>query len=211
MELKPLLITQFKALPSGRIYNERLMEEWEKQQKRKLAGGMGGAQKVANRVAKGVAKGVANRVAALEDENEIENGSDHYPEIPTLAEAIAQTMTSMIPEDFCAYVYSKWAERQGKDGANVPVKWLDHVKGRWIREQVQWKNGTHHGNPTPNGKPIAPEKKVVNPDVFEMAGQRWTRASGGPKRQQFPDGEDGDRDFTSWRNVYDQWLSTSNK
>lgn len=165
MDLKPSLMSQFKTLPSGRLYNERLMEEWEKQQKRKAAGGKGGSQKVANRVA----KGVANRVAALEVENENENGSsDHYPEIPTVEEAITQTMTLAIPEDFCRYVYSKWAERQGKDGANVPVRWFDHVKGRWIREQVQWKNGTHRSAPAPSLQsfpPLDPEKysvKIIN-------------------------------------------------
>lgn len=64
-EIKPLIIHQFPLLPSGRRFNERLMEEWEKQQKRKFAGSKGGS--------KTSSKTQAKRVAALEDEDEDEN------------------------------------------------------------------------------------------------------------------------------------------
>lgn len=49
--IKPFLIEQFQQLSNGRLCNERLMSEWEKQQKRKSAGSKGGSKKQANRVA----------------------------------------------------------------------------------------------------------------------------------------------------------------
>jgi uncharacterized phage protein (TIGR02220 family) len=61
VRLKPLLIHQFqKDTTTGRLVNERLMAEWNKQQKRKSAGSKGGS------------KTVANRLAASENEIEIE-------------------------------------------------------------------------------------------------------------------------------------------
>lgn len=66
-------------------------------------------------------------------------------EVPTLEQAIAQTMSMAIPEDFCRYVYSKWVERDGRDGSGQLVDWFKHVKGRWEREGVSWRNGTHTG------------------------------------------------------------------
>ncbi len=47
-EVKPLIIHQFIPHPSGRLYNHRLMVEWEKQQKRKSSGSKGGSQRAAN-------------------------------------------------------------------------------------------------------------------------------------------------------------------
>lgn len=64
-------------------------------------------------------------------------------EVPTLDQAITQCMTMCIPEDFIRLVYSKWYEREGRDGAGNLVPWMRHVKGRWEREQGSWKNGTH--------------------------------------------------------------------
>lgn len=57
-EIKPLLMPQFKRFNDTRIYNERLMAEWEKQQKRRFAGSKGGS------------KTQSKRVAASEDEIE---------------------------------------------------------------------------------------------------------------------------------------------
>lgn len=82
--------------------------------------------------------------------NSVGARAQHFPEIPTLEQAIARTAAVGIPEGFIRIVYSKWAERQGKDGAGVVVEWLAHVTGRWTREQVQWKNGSHNGAQSSN-------------------------------------------------------------
>lgn len=89
-------------------------------------------------------------------------------EIPSLDEAIRATMTLAIPEDFCRFVYSKWFERDGKDGGMVPVTWLKHVQGRWIREGESWRNGSHKGKQTmfpdaqaPNTTPVWKQIEVL--------------------------------------------------
>ena len=65
MAMKPLLMPQFQLLPTGRLSNERLMEESEKQHNRSKSGSKGGSKKQANISAK--------HVAALEDAIEVEN------------------------------------------------------------------------------------------------------------------------------------------
>lgn len=128
--IKPMVMSKFQHDTTGRFFNDRLNEEWEKQQKRKLNGSKGGSQKV------------ANSVAALEIANEDANGT----EIPTIEEAVAMTMTAGIPESFSRYVYQDWSSRGGRDGAGNIVRWLPYVVKRWAREQVEWRNGNHKGN-----------------------------------------------------------------
>lgn len=71
--------------------------------------------------------------------------SEDLPELPTVEQAITQTMTAGIPEDFTRYVYDDWSSRQGKDAGGVLVKFLPYVVKRWTREQVEWKAKTHKG------------------------------------------------------------------
>lgn len=74
-----------------------------------------------------------------------EKPSERAPEIPSLEEAIAQTMVAGIAPDFVEYVYGKWSQRAGKDASNVIVSWLPYVTGRWKNECVEWRAGTHQG------------------------------------------------------------------
>lgn len=75
----------------------------------------------------------------------VENGSVKPPEIPTLQEAVAMTMTTGILETFSSHVYADWASRSGKDASGVVVAWLPYVTKRWAREGVEWRNGKHKG------------------------------------------------------------------
>ena len=83
------------------------------------------------------------------------------PEIPTLKEAIAMTMTAGIPDDFVTYVYEDWAGRAGKDAGGVVVRWLGYVTKRWSREQVEWKGKTHKGNKS-NANSGSIDQKRIN-------------------------------------------------
>lgn len=133
--IKPTLMLAFqKDTATGRLFNERLIHEANKQKARKLNGSKGGSKKVANLL--------ANGVAALENENE---GTDPNS-VPDFAEAFAMTMNAAIPESFCRYVYDDWSLRGGKDGGGQQVPWLGYVCKRWSREKVTWANGTHKGN-----------------------------------------------------------------
>lgn len=66
-------------------------------------------------------------------------------EIPTIEQAITQTMTVGIPEDFTRYVFEDWQSRNGKDAGGVIVDWLPYVTKRWTRERTEWTGGTHRG------------------------------------------------------------------
>jgi len=105
-----------------------------------------------------------------ERKKQMEEGGEepHLPEIPTEEEAVTSMSLEMIPPDFIRMVYSKWSERQGRDGAGVIVDFRKHVRGRWKNEQVQWKNGTHRCAPPSSADshpPLDPEKysvKIIN-------------------------------------------------
>lgn len=64
-------------------------------------------------------------------------------EIPSLAQAIAQTQTAGIPPEFATMVYETWVKYGGKNGAGVRLPFLTQVTSRWKNEQNEWKNGTH--------------------------------------------------------------------
>ena len=78
----------------------------------------------------------------------------HQPEIPSADQAVAQTMTVGIPEDFCRFVFADWSSRDGKDAGGVPVRWLPYVTKRWNRERKEWSNGNHQGKRTKAGGPV---------------------------------------------------------
>jgi uncharacterized protein YdaU (DUF1376 family) len=136
LEMKPFLMPQFQSLPDGRLFNERLMAEWNKQQKRKSAGSKGGSKKA------------SNKLAASEDEDE--DGEvpvqSQLGELPTFEQAYTQTMNAGILKDFCKFVYDDWFLRGGKDASGQAVPWLGYVVKRWTREGTPWRNGTHKGN-----------------------------------------------------------------
>ena len=67
------------------------------------------------------------------------------PEVPTVEQAVAQTMAVGIPEDFARYVFDDWQTRGGKDAGGVPVRWLGYVTKRWNRERTEWTDGNHKG------------------------------------------------------------------
>lgn len=74
------------------------------------------------------------------------NGMKEGNGIPaTLDEAVSMTMTCGIPPDFVELVFTKWFERDGRDGAGVEVGFVKHAVGRWSREGMNWRNGTHNG------------------------------------------------------------------
>ena len=90
------------------------------------------------------------------------NGTEGNAELPTVEKAISATMNVGIPEDFCRYVYDDWATRGGKDGANIPVKWLGYVTKRWNREKQDWANGKHNGSGNGQhhlGRPLTREEQ----------------------------------------------------
>jgi len=138
--IKPVLMSAFQRDEStGRLFNSRQMEEVVKQANRKQSGSKGGS------------KTQANRAATLEVANAI--GIRELPEHPsTEDEAATVCANSGVPPDFAKMVFSKWFERQGRDGAGVDVRFLDHVVGRWTREGAAWRNGTHNGKT--NGKVV---------------------------------------------------------
>lgn len=87
-------------------------------------------------------------------------------EIPDRQQAIAQTMTAGIAEDFAGYVYDDWASREGKDGGGNLVKWLPYVVKRWNRERAEWMNGSHKGrkagkSPSANHRPEGLTPKLL--------------------------------------------------
>lgn len=132
-EIWPFIKDQFPLDTSiDRLFNERLRIESEKQYTRSKSGSKGGSKKV------------ANLVAALEDAN--------ANEIPELKECIARTMTVGIPEKFTKHVYEDWSTRSGKDAGGVVVAFLPYVTKRWMREQVEWRNGNHKGTKTEKKK-----------------------------------------------------------
>ena len=83
-----------------------------------------------------------------ESESERGKGEPPAPEIPSLEQAIAMTMSAGIPPEFSKFVFEDWASRSGKDAGGVIVKFLPYVTKRWAREQNEWKNKTHKGTKT---------------------------------------------------------------
>jgi hypothetical protein len=149
--LKPDLMSQFCLNSAGRLFNDRQMEEWKKQQSRRTNGSKGGSKRQANRVA----NGVATVVAINEDENELERDQDQgggAGELLDFKKAFAMTQTKMVAEDFCKLVYDDWTSRFGRDGNGVEVDWLRYVCKRWDREGASWMDGTHKGKQV-DGKP----------------------------------------------------------
>lgn len=93
-------------------------------------------------------------------------------ELPTVEEAIAQTMTAGIPEDFSRHVYEDWSSRAGKDAGGVLVRFLPYVTKRWAREQVEWRSGQHKGKKAsgkPSGARLGPSLK----EVQTYASDKW--------------------------------------
>lgn len=72
-------------------------------------------------------------------------------EIPSLESVKGCVMGIGIPDEFVALVYETWIQRAGKDGAGVPVEIVGYVRSRWVREQAEWKNGTHRFQKGANG------------------------------------------------------------
>ena len=91
---------------------------------------------------------------ALGDQSPVESAPpNRHQEIPSVDQAVAQTMAVGIPEDFCRFVFADWSSRDGKDAGGVSVRWLPYVTKRWSREQKEWNNGNHHGKrTTPSGQ-----------------------------------------------------------
>ena len=87
-------------------------------------------------------------------------GSSCQPvgETPTESQAVEMTATAGIPPDFVRLVYLDWSSRGGKDGAGNAVPWLPYVAKRWIREQNEWKAGTHRGKKHENSRSIGPNR-----------------------------------------------------
>lgn len=87
-------------------------------------------------------------------------GEKPAPEIPTEDQAVAQTMTAGVVEEFARYVYRTWFSQSGKNGNGISVQWLPYVVGRWKNEGVEWRNGTHRGNRTGAGAKAGERKEI---------------------------------------------------
>ena len=122
----------------------------------------------------------------VESESESESeGRGNVPpqvvcaEIPTVEQAIAETVNAGIPPDFVRYVYADWSSRQGKDAAGNPVRWLPYITKRWMREQVEWRSGMHRGRRAGPGpgqgavKPPRPAGAPVQAEVQAYAREKW--------------------------------------
>lgn len=92
---------------------------------------------------------------ALGDQSPVESAPpNRHQEIPSVDQAVAQTMAVGIPEDFCRFVFADWSSRDGKDAGGVSVRWVPYVTKRWNRERKEWSNGNHHGKRTKAGGPV---------------------------------------------------------
>lgn len=83
-------------------------------------------------------------------------------EVPTLKQAIDQTMSIGATPDFVEYVYQDWVSRDGCDATGAHVRWVLYVAKRWSRERSQWMSGTHKGKKTEGGNGI---EDRMPPDV----------------------------------------------
>jgi hypothetical protein len=80
------------------------------------------------------------------------HSDEEVPELMTEAQAVAAALNACVPQDFALMVFRSWKMRDGKDGANVRVRWSPYVKGRFDgREGTQWKEGKHKEQNGSNG------------------------------------------------------------
>lgn len=92
---------------------------------------------------------------ALGDQSPVESApQNRHQEIPSVDQAVAQTMAVGIPEDFCRFVFADWSSRDGKDAGGVSVRWVPYVTKRWSRERKEWSNGNHEGKRTTPSGPV---------------------------------------------------------
>jgi hypothetical protein len=86
-----------------------------------------------------------NSVTPVHSDSVSASASESVSEVESVEVCISKTMNVGIPEDFTRYVYADWSSRAGKDAGGVLVAFLPYVTKRWVREQVEWKNGHHKG------------------------------------------------------------------
>lgn len=116
-ELKPIILEKFEVNSEGRLFNARLMEEWEKQQARKSAGSLGG-------LAKSVANPLAKRCLSYSSSF---SSSSSVPNTPTKlvkrkkmkSKPLNRPQIELI-QRFEACLDGKWTNDAGK--------WIDRVK-----------------------------------------------------------------------------------
>ena len=94
-------------------------------------------------------------------------------EIPSETEAVAQTAIAGIPPDFARFVYQDWSSRNGKDASGNLVGWLPYVTKRWVREQVEWKSGTHRGKKSGQAHSSKPPGAPTLAEVHAYAKEKW--------------------------------------
>lgn len=162
LAIKPILIHQFPILASGRLYNERLMIESDKQDKRQSAGSKGGSKRQANRI--------AAEVAALEDEDAIENESETVDliELPagvpkTEQEAIELGAMAGADAETCKVAWNLAASRGWMDGKGKPIRsWPHYLKAHSLmngERKNERKQQNAGGNPAGNPRRTASEER----------------------------------------------------
>jgi uncharacterized protein YdaU (DUF1376 family) len=166
----------FELGRDGRWHQKRAKREYEYAisliQKKSEAGKLGAAARWGDNkpMADGMAEPMANRwPPPSPSPTPIEAPTHNSPprvevvecrEIPSLAEAVEMTATAGIPQEFTEMVYRSWARRQGRDGAGVLVDWRGYVTDRWVREQVEWRAGTHRET-RKDGRPVRSVANLV--------------------------------------------------
>lgn len=185
--LKVIIRPAFQKDTTGRLFNERLMQEHDKQQKRKASGGLGG-------VAKALAKSIANPVAALENEIEIENGFrlfwEAYPKKVSKPEALKAFIKSVPKFNFDKMMAA--LERQKRD-----PNWIKE-KGQFVPNPASWLNQEKwNDEPYKHQTPSPSTNGAPKPLRFL---DRWTPENP-PKREQFPN----ERSFEYHRDAFESW------
>jgi uncharacterized protein YdaU (DUF1376 family) len=152
--IKPLVMDLFLPYTGGRIYNDRLMFESEKQRVRGEAGSKGGNKKQANRLAKDVAKTEANHLSTLEDANEVaisqSGGCGGRPKSEDEVIAHGSSCDPEIDEETCRafFQYYEAIAEKAEDGTKF---WVMKNGGRI----TDWKTKMRGFKKIINGNPRA--------------------------------------------------------
>lgn len=79
---------------------------------------------------------------SVQGSGSVQEGYGEDGDIP-FDQAYSMLQTTGIPDDFARMVHSYWTQRQGRDSTGQQTPWVRYVCGRWVREQNEWRAGTH--------------------------------------------------------------------